>query len=315
MGELDFVVVDFETTGLHADAMPIEIGMVKVTDGAVTDTFQSLVHQNWVSPEATNIHGLSVADLELAPSASDLVDQFAKFISDLPLVMHNAAFDLRIAKASGLSRSLFANKVYCSLHLSRATVNAPNHKLATLAETLNLNQSPEHRALADALTTAELVLALLNERRFKSLHNLYVTSGLWPGQVGPEGYKLPKNGSKQSAHMTASIRESIAASITDDEWAPHPEWIGREVCFTGTLESMDRSEAHRWAMRLGAEPRMSLNKKTQFVIVGGNRGSSKLDKLQEWRSKGSTIVEIDEEQFLGFIEEAQHHKGLAEEGV
>lgn len=305
MGDLDFVVVDFETTGLEADAQPVEVGMVKVIQGDIVAQFETLIFQERVGEGATKIHGLKASDLSGAPKIADLTGAFANFVGEHPILMHNAAFDLRIAKNAGLLKTIRSNKVYCSLHLSKQTLDTPNHKLSTLAHELGLKHQPAHRSISDALATAELVLTILEIERFDSLHNLYANRGLWPGLVQQGDYKLPRNGSKQSAHLNASIRNSIRQSIAEGEWILHPEWVGQEVCFTGKLSSMERAEAQLLAMRMGAEPKTSVNKRTSIVIVGEEKGDTKLAKIQKWRSKGSRILELDEEQFIGCIEEAQ----------
>lgn len=311
MAELDFVVVDFETTGLETDALPVEVGMVRVSQGDVVDYYETLIFQEHVGEGASKVHGLRAIDLVNAPKAPDLADEVAAFLGELPLVMHNAAFDLRIAKNAGFLEQIGPNKVYCSLHLSKQTLDTPNHKLATLARELRLKNQPNHRAMSDALATVELVLKILRNERFDSLHNLYANRGLWPGLVQNGDYKLPKNGSKQSAHLTASIRESIRQSISDDKWILHPEWVGQEVCFTGKLSSMERVEAQVLAMRMGAEPKASVNKGTTIVVIGEGSGPAKVAKVEEWRAKGSIIVELDEEQFVGYVEEAQQLKESA----
>lgn len=301
---MDFVALDFETTGLGSSALGVEIGLVRVQGGTVVDSFNSLIYQTAIGEMATKIHGITVEDLIDAPKAKDLLNAVSAFTGGLPIVMHNAPFDLMIANNSGLISALEHSYTYCSLHLARRVFSLPVNKLGHLASELGLKQIPSHRAIDDALTTAELTLRMLSEKRIPSLHDLYASQGLWPGRVTADGYKPPKQLSKGTSHLTASLRQAYKNSIRPEEWMLHPEWEGVEVCFTGTLQSFNREEAHLLAVKMGADPKGSVNRTTKFVIVGVDAGLTKLNKLEGWHKKGYEIFQIDEEEFRGYVEEA-----------
>ena len=60
LGELflqnfSFVCLDFETTGLEESAEIIEIGMVKVVDGQVTDRYNQLVQPRRPIPQSITL--------------------------------------------------------------------------------------------------------------------------------------------------------------------------------------------------------------------------------------------------------------------
>jgi len=158
------VVLDFETTGLSPDNgdRAIEIGAVKIVNGEMVDTFQSLMNPGKkINTFIEQYTGISNAMLRDAPSCQIVMNQFADFIGDFSLVAHNASFDKKFLDAElDYCQRDYKGQFACSLLLSRRiSLDAPNHKLATL---VTYHQLPTeglfHRALADATMTAHLWL-------------------------------------------------------------------------------------------------------------------------------------------------------------
>ncbi len=92
----EFIALDFETTGISADEHTIiEIGAIHVRDGREIQRFSHLVNPDRPIPrEITQLTGISDADVADAPLLDALRDDFAAFLGDLPIMAHNAAFEL-----------------------------------------------------------------------------------------------------------------------------------------------------------------------------------------------------------------------------
>lgn len=161
-------VIDFETTGMSPaqGARATEIAAVLVQDGQVVGRFQSLMHSGaWVPPFIEQLTGISNAMLRGAPPARAVMHELMRFTRGCPLVAHNAAFDRGFWAAEAALAGCEPDPAHafaCTLLLSRRLYpQAPNHRLGTLAALHRLpHHGRAHRALADALTTAQLLLRL-----------------------------------------------------------------------------------------------------------------------------------------------------------
>lgn len=164
-------VIDFETTGIAPGQgdRATEVAIVIVEHGQVVDRFQSLMNAGVRIPSfITQLTGISNAMLASAPSASQVMLDASRFVGDVPLVAHNAAFDRRFWQAE-LARidNPAAQPFVCTLLLSRRLYpQAPNHKLGTLVDYHRLPRAGQaHRALADAEMAAHLLGQIQHDLR------------------------------------------------------------------------------------------------------------------------------------------------------
>ncbi len=164
-------VIDFETTGISPGQgdRATEVAIVIVERGQVVDRFQSLMNAGVRIPSfITQLTGISNAMLASAPTAAQAMAEASRFVGDLPLVAHNAAFDRKFWQAE-LARidDPAAQPFVCTLLLSRRLYpQAPNHKLGTLVDYHSLPRTGQaHRALADAEMAAHLLGQIQHDLR------------------------------------------------------------------------------------------------------------------------------------------------------
>ncbi len=164
-------MIDFETTGTSPGqgARATEIAAVIVEGGRIVDHWQSLMNSGaWVPPFIEALTGISNEMLADAPPAEQVMREVLRFTEGCPLVAHNAAFDRAFwaaeARRAGCDEAQ-DTPFACTVRLSRRLFpQAPNHRLGTLAAWLALPDAGRaHRALADATTTAHLLLRLQDE--------------------------------------------------------------------------------------------------------------------------------------------------------
>ncbi len=149
-----FVVIDLETTGFSpaSDAI-IELGGVKVdTDTGEITTFGELVNP-WrdIPYRIQQQTGISEDMVYGCRDIEEVFPDFMVFVGDLPIVAHNAQFDMRFLKHAAASQGYeLENEVVCTLVLAREKwPHFPNHKLQTLVQQLGIKVARAHRSLDD----------------------------------------------------------------------------------------------------------------------------------------------------------------------
>jgi DNA polymerase III epsilon subunit family exonuclease len=169
LDEVDFVIVDIETTGWTPGVARItEIGAVRISAGHQLGQFSSLVNPGGAIPErVAALTGISDAMVAAAPPLAEVLPAFLAFARGCVLTAHNAPFDVGFLTAACQACDLpwpdFP--VLDTVELARWVLGedeVPNCKLSTLAEFFGARTTPRHRALADALATADVLMGLLS---------------------------------------------------------------------------------------------------------------------------------------------------------
>jgi DNA polymerase-3 subunit epsilon len=169
LADVTFCVLDLETTGgSPVDEAITEVGAVKIRGGECLGTFSTLVDPGApIPPFITALTGITTAMVQPAPRIEAVLPSFLEFAAGTVLVGHNVRFDLSFLDAAlgrtGRARLTGAQHVVDTCALARRLVRdeVRNCKLSTLADHFRLPRRPTHRALADALATADLLHALL----------------------------------------------------------------------------------------------------------------------------------------------------------
>lgn len=159
------VVFDFETTGLNVSQGDkiIEIGAVKMVDGKFTERFMCMCDPQMKLPEKiTELTGIKDEDVQGAYTYNQVLADFYKFTRGAILSGYNVKFDYgflyHYGKKSGYN---FDNELLDVYELAQKGVHGTkNLKLGTVAESLGVVLDNAHRAVYDALATAEVLIKL-----------------------------------------------------------------------------------------------------------------------------------------------------------
>lgn len=288
----DYCVLDTETTGLSAyyDEV-IEIGILRVRNGEITDRYEQLVKpENEIDGFITSLTGITNVMVADKPSIENVKSDVLAFLGSDVIVGHNTSFDIRFL-AVGFQKDI-SNEYMDTMQFARKLYpDLPHHRLSDLSEYLQLTNN-EHRALADCITTKELYEAMKTEIARKGLG----IKDLW--QVNASGHKEIDIG---------------AITATTDDIDEDGFFYGRHVVFTGKLERMIRKDAMQTVVNLGGILDNSVNKNTNYLILGNNdynavlhgEKSSKHKKAEKLKLEGQDIDIIDEFTFYDIINDNQ----------
>ena len=167
LSQVTFCVLDLETTGGDAATCAItEVGAIKVRGGEVLGTFQTLVNPGQtIPPSITVLTGITQSMVLPAPAIDEVLPTLLEFLGGTVLVGHNLRFDVSFLDAAlvraGRPRLGLRTVDTCALARRLVRDEVPNCRLSTLADRLRLDHRPSHRALDDAVATADLLHALL----------------------------------------------------------------------------------------------------------------------------------------------------------
>ncbi len=187
-----FCIVDVETNGSKPSRdQVIEIGAVKIQNGHIIDSYESLVYCTEISEQIQEITGITVDQTKQAPPLAKVMREFRIFLGDAVFVGHDAKFDYGFVSAMmervGLQKLL--NRSLCTIDLAERTIESERYGLAYLNEQLELyKEATHHRAHSDAMTTTKLL-----KRTLKLIPNtIHTTEELITFSKSGKRLKKPK---------------------------------------------------------------------------------------------------------------------------
>jgi DNA polymerase-3 subunit epsilon len=180
--DVEFVAVDVETTGLAPGRHRlIEVGAVIITGGEVGASFRKLINPDRRIPQfITKFTGITDSMVGRAAHAGAVLPKLRDFIGERPIVGHNVGFDLSFlnfeADRCGMGTA-FPDEGIDTIALARRFVTGLRRaSLDRVALALHLPVHNRHRALPDAMLTAQvfaLLLARAREEGCETLEDLW----------------------------------------------------------------------------------------------------------------------------------------------
>ena len=211
------VVIDTETTGLsykNGDRI-IEVGCVELINHVATNNFLQFYCKvdKEISESAQKITGITNRFLSDKNNFGDHHQEFLGFISNDPLIIHNADFDVGFInnELSLIGKPSIKNPVIDTVALARKTLNTRVANLDYLCRRFKVDLSERnlHGALLDSRLLAEVYLELKGGKQFSM--NLS---------------KDNKTKTNQANKKETNNKTIISFQVLDDDVALHKKTVG-----------------------------------------------------------------------------------------
>ncbi len=170
------LILDTETSGLNFESdRIIEVACLELVD----DVPSGVKFHKYFSPgdiiisdHAEQIHGLNNSFLKSFSTFDEEISEFLEFISDSPLIIHNAQFDLNMIN-SALSRTknrlIQYEKTICTLEIAKKKFPGSKNNLNALCRRFNisLEDRVKHGALTDCYLLLQVYIELIGGKQKK----------------------------------------------------------------------------------------------------------------------------------------------------
>lgn len=149
------VVIDVETTGFSNSDRIVELSAITLNPETfeTVEEYDTLVNpERDVSEDVTEVHGLTAAILEAAPTFKEVAPALARRLNASFLVAHNQSFDMRFLRNEfqRINAEFDAGNPICTYKLTGSD-------LTTACTNRGITIEDAHRALVDARATAEIL--------------------------------------------------------------------------------------------------------------------------------------------------------------
>ncbi len=164
---MDFAAIDFETANRFHES-PCAVGVVVVRQWEIVEeaSFLILPHRDFrfFEPMNVRVHGITPRRVLSSPEFPDALEDVISMVQGLPLVAHNARFDLEVLMRTMALYSLGEARFdwVCSLRLARRAFRLRRCGLESMAEHLGFPFN-HHDPLDDARLCAKVAMASLLE--------------------------------------------------------------------------------------------------------------------------------------------------------
>ncbi|WP_338452818.1 exonuclease domain-containing protein [Niallia oryzisoli] len=312
---MDFITIDFEIANNNLNSA-CSLGLVFVKDNQIIDEKYYLIQPPTLDfdREMTEIHGLTANDVMDAKRFNEIWGDIKDYFNEIPIVAHNAQFDMSVLHSclSSYSIEMPEFPYICSIPISAKACRGEKvgQSLKDRLDHFNIELSDHHNAMADAISCAKLVTTCIELKRKKSLQSYCKVHSSIPvkkfSELKPQTYFKKKK--KENKFKNRIVISEITASV--ETFNEEHILFGKNVVFTGDLQTIDRQAAMQKVVDLGGLVKSGVSRKTNYLVVGlqdktlvGDEGlSTKEKKAHELIEQGFELKVLTESEFLSLFE-------------
>lgn len=189
---MNFVALDFETANASRSS-PCALGITVIANGAIATTKHWLIRPHEMRFDYFNIaiHGITPEMVRDESEFDELWPEIQPYLSQNPVVAHNAAFDMSVLRKTLDSYGLQypATSYLCSVLLAKNTwPGLASYRLDCLAEYLNFGLT-HHDAASDANGAAAIVMASASVHAAVSFSELIDAARIRIGNIADGRYE------------------------------------------------------------------------------------------------------------------------------
>ena len=306
-----FVAIDFETANANRGSA-CSVGLAFVEDGRIIGAEEHLMRPpatvDYFEPFNVGIHGITPGMVRSKPRFGEIMPDLLDRIGDRTVVAHNASFDINVLwEACHLSNLDEPYLIYlCTKIISRTMFNLGNYKLPSVARALNLVLEDHHNAKADAICTAEIMLALCDNINVSSLEELRKKQKVRSGYLDDTGWDPCERG--------IDVSDIIIPDPSPYANPGNPVY-DKHFTITGKLPfGYTRRAIYQMISTLGGYSQHEITLETDYLIIGGwetnkplpnANHANQIRRAKVYNSRGQTIEIISGRDLLSLLSEAQ----------
>ncbi len=169
--DTEYCVFDLETTGIsHLTEKITEVGIIKIKNGEIIDTFECFVNpEKPIPPKVVEVTHITDDMVKDAETIDKVMPKILEFMGDSVLVAHNADFDIGFLKHNCAQLGLKLENTYIdTLRLAKAIFpDFTKYKLGIIADKLGIKVDVAHRALDDVKTLVSVFKIMIEKAKDK----------------------------------------------------------------------------------------------------------------------------------------------------
>ena len=291
--ELEFVVLDTETTGFNKNDRVIEIACIVFSAGEVIDEYSTLINPNR-DVGKTQIHGIRPSMISSAPIFSEIANDILRILQNRILIAHNLAFDSRMLKQEfdKLGIDLNLGRGFCTMTEVSRIYSAQNSSLEKACSIFDIAHDDAHHALGDARATLKLFEALKPDlEKVEPINNMYQPSQVPSRTLNRKAFEPT---SPKPISRILSITRKVPFPSTDERFIAYLQVLNL-VLEDLVITSDEMNELESWSLQLGINEnertKLHLDYLDSFVQATLRDGVITIDEM-EMLEKIATSLKI-----------------------